>query len=386
MPHFKKNNLAFKRTASIGTRIKVIGFGGAGCNTINRLSRLKIKGIELIAANTDMQSLQSSDAHEKILLGLKLTRGLGSGGNAQIGQKAAEESYRELIEIIKDADLVFLTAGMGGGTGSGAVQIAARIAKSLGVLTISIVSLPFSFEASRRSLLAHESTALLQQYTDTLITIPNDRLLDLSCAETLLETAFATSDDFLVKSIQGIAGLLDSNGLISVDFSHILRLMKDHGGTYISIGFGQGKNRAIQAVENALNHPLIENLCIKDASGIIVKWVGNIRISEVNESMQYIKSRVSDITEVIPAVSNQILVDNRLEALVLATGIGAIPIHTDKTKNLLNKNSFDKAQNSQFHDEDSLNYIPIEERIDQLEIPAFIRKGYNLIETSRQYD
>ncbi|MDP2991561.1 MAG: cell division protein FtsZ, partial [Kiritimatiellota bacterium] len=307
-------------------RITVIGLGGGGCNTINRLSSLRLPGIRLVAANTDALALNACSADERILLGLNLTRGLGSGGDAEVGQQAAEESFRELIGAIKGTDMLFLTAGMGGGTGSGAIQIAARIAKSLGVLTIAIVTTPFSFESGLRAHTAREATARLRQFVDTLITIPNDRLIGLTSRDTTLRNAFALADDLLIKGIQSISGMIHSSGLLNVDFSHILRLMRQVGGCYISTGVGSGADKASAALRSALRHPLLEEIPLQNAKGMVVKFSGTLSLAEIQDAMKYLKESVSPDAELITAMEEDNLLKNQVQVMVLVTGIGAIPV------------------------------------------------------------
>lgn len=365
-------------------RIKVLGLGGAGCNTVNRLACLQLEGVDLIAANTDQQCLNVNSASRKLLLGSDLTRGLGAGGDPQTGKSAAEESYKELIAAIKGCDLLFLTAGMGGGTGSGAIQIAARIAKSLDIPSLSIVTIPFSFEAGRRQLNAREAIANLQPFTDTLITIPNDRLMALASADTTLEDAFGLADDVLLKGIQGVSEMLGAPGLLDVDFSHVLRLMKTGGGTYISLGYGTGEQRAIQAIDSALTHPLLEDIQISQAKGIIVKFSGNLSISELDEAMQYLQNRTSPDTEIIPAVNSQERLGGQVMATMLATGIGATAVEYPTVEIARVQN----VEEEKVELDDSplpldipeRSFVAVEKDIDDLEVPAFIRRGYNQIE------
>lgn len=369
-------------TGKSSSRIKVLGLGGAGCNTISRLALVQIPGVELIAANTDQQSLNTNPAHHRIMLGSALTRGLGAGGNPQIGKAAAEESFREINNIVKDADLLFLTAGMGGGTGSGAIQIAARIARSLDIPTISIVTIPFSFEAGRRQTNAHEAIAALQPFTDTLITIPNNRLLEIASPETTLEAAFGMSDDVLLKGIQGISEMLSAPGLLDVDFSHIVRLMKNQGGTYISLGYGNGEQRAVQAIEHALSHPLLENIHVGQAQGIIVKFSGNLSISELEQAMNYLQEHASPDTEIIPAVNTQNRLEDQIMVTMLVTGIGATAVEypavevarAEEKESMI---EIPQEEPTLTLDIPARSFDPAEKDMDDLEVPAFIRRGYN---------
>lgn len=360
--------------------IKVLGLGGAGCNTISRLHALQLSGVELIAANTDRQSLHVNPAANKILLGANLTRGLGSGGDPQTGQAAAEQSYRELIAAIRGCDLLFLTAGMGGGTGSGAIQIAARIAKSLDIPSMSFVTVPFSFEAGKRQQNAREAVARLQPYTDTLITIPNDRLLDLAGADATLQSAFGLSDDILIKGIQALSEMLGTPGLVDIDLSHVLRLIKNGGGTFISLGYGLGNSRAIQAIENALSHPLLEDIPINQAKGMIVKFSGAISVTEMQEAMRHLQSRTSPDTEILPALNSQERPDGQILVTMLATGIGATAIEYTPLP-VENPAALPCELEPAALPMDFCPHAfdPAEKDIDDLEVPAFIRRGYNQI-------
>lgn len=369
-----------KSLSILSSRIKVLGLGGGGCNTINRLTLLDFPGISLAAANTDTQSLDSCRVKEKIILGAELTRGLGSGGNPQIGRQAAEESYRELIASIKECDLLFLTAGMGGGTGSGAIEIAARIARSFGIMTIAVVTMPFTFESGLRSSNAYESIACLRPYVDTLITIPNDRLLALADRKTTLSKAFSLADDLLIRAIQGLSSIIRSEGVLSVDISHVLRLMKVQGGSYISTGTGKGENRVIEAINNALNHPLLEEIPIASASGLIVKLVGQMSVVEIQQAVEFLKSKTSQTTEIITAVSenNLLEAENLVQAMLMVTGIGAVELGTNTIEEpvtWIESNEFENEPIPVSGIFPSIGFTPAEAVTDELEVPAFLRKS-----------
>ncbi len=367
-----------------GPRIVVLGLGGAGCNTIARLCALRIPGVELIAANTDRQCLNANPAQNKILLGADLTRGLGSGGNPQTGQAAAEQSYHELISALRGCDLLFLTAGMGGGTGSGAIEIAARIAKSLDIPSMSFVTVPFTFEAGRRQQNAREAIARLRPFTDTLVTIPNDRLISLAGMDAPLQTAFGLSDDILIKGIQGLSEMLGTPGLLDVDFSHVLRLIKNGGGTFISIGSGKGEARAIHAIEAALSHPLLEDVPIQHAQGMIVKFSGSMTINEVQEAMRFLQSRTDPDAEIIPALDVQERNDDEVMVTLLATGIGATAIEYAPEKVEIPAPDAAPQLDPQIAslplDFTTHSFDPADKDMDDLEVPAFIRRGYNQLE------
>ena len=310
--------------------LKVIGLGGGGCNAVNRMIELGMKGVEFIAANTDHQALQSCQAPVKIQLGPHSTRGLGAGGNPSVGEAAAEESYRELGVALTGADMVFLTAGMGGGTGTGSIPIAARVARSLGAVTIAIVTTPFSFELGRRQQNARQGLAKLRQFTDTLITVPNDRLLNIAKKDLTLDMAFHLADDVLRQGIQGIAEIINETGMLNVDFSHIRRLMTLGGGSLMAIGFGQGPNKARQAVDQALNHPLLESVSIDCAAGMIVNFTGgsDLTFHEVMDAMSYLQEQAGNRAEIIPGVTNDENMGDRAQVILIVTGLGATPIES----------------------------------------------------------
>jgi len=315
--------------------IKVIGLGGGGCNAINRMIELGLAGVEFIAANTDRQALQASLATVKVQLGPKLTRGLGAGGNPAIGEAAAEESYRELSNVLSGADMVFLTAGMGGGTGTGSIAIAARVARMLGAITVAIVSMPFSFEVGRRQQNARTGLSKLQPYTDTLITVPNDRLLQVAPRDLPLELAFRMADDVLRQGIQGISELVLQAGLINIDFSHIRRLMQRGGGSLLAIGVGEGEDKALKAVEKALHHPLLDDIPLENTTGIIANFTGgeDLTFQEVADALEYLQRKTNLQAEIIPGVVNNNQLCDRVQVILVLTGLGATAIETPQVIN-----------------------------------------------------
>jgi cell division protein FtsZ len=305
--------------------LKVVGLGGGGCNAINRMVELGISGIDFLSANTDYQALQTSLATQTIQLGPQVTRGLGAGGNPEIGRQAAEESEHAIAEALEGADMVFLTAGMGGGTGTGAIPVAARIARSMGAVTIAIVTTPFSFEMGRRQRNANQGLVELTEHTDTLIAIPNDRLLMVAPRDLPLEVAFRLADDVLRQAVQGITELITEPGMINVDFSHVRRLMKIGGGAFMSIGHGKGLNKAQNAVDQALDHPLLEEISIDQAAGIIANFTGgeDLTLFEVSEVLNQLHARVGDQAEIVFGVSNDDRMEGRAQVILVITGLGA---------------------------------------------------------------
>jgi len=364
-----------------GSEITVIGLGGAGCNTINRLSQFNLPNVKLVAANTDLQSLNATDANEKILIGPRVTKGLGSGGNDQIGREAAEESFREIFRSLQGAEIAFLTAGMGGGTGSGAIEITARIAKSMNIKTIAIVTLPFSFESGCRTIRAREATLRLQGFSDTLITIPNDKLIEMAAFDLPFKTALAISDEYLINSIQSISALVQAKGLLNVDMSHVSRALSQRGGTYISMGICGGKKRAVQAIDIALNHPLIQKVSLQDARFVILQLTGLLSINEIEAAMNHLHTILPEETEIIPAFDPTDIGSGKVRAIILATGVGAfsIPEFGVEFKDRQTDVPLTKPVNEQMVDH--FQYSPVDMDMDDYEVPAFIRKGYNLQES-----
>ena len=305
--------------------LKVLGLGGGGSNAVTRMIELGMSGVEFIAANTDLQVLKSNPAPRKILMGPHVSRGLGAGGDPRIGRAAAEESSKEIAAALSGADMVFLTAGMGGGTGTGAIPVAAEIARKLGAVTISIVTRPFSFEMGRRQRNATEGIALLQKQSDTLITIPNDRLLFVADRHLPLEMAFRLADDVLRQAVQGISELITEPGMINVDFSHIRRLMKLGGGALMAIGYGQGEDKASRAIDQALHHPMIDSVPLEHAAGVIANFTGGLDLTlfEVEAALTRLQELTSSQTEIVLGIINDERLEGRVQVTLIVTGLGA---------------------------------------------------------------
>ena len=305
-------------------KIKVIGLGGGGCNAITRMVREEIQGVEFIAMNTDAQALAITEAPIRVQLGEKLTRGLGVGGDHALGQKAAEESRDELKELISGADMVFITSGMGGGTGTGAAPIIAEIAKESGALTIAVVTRPFSFEGTHRCQVSDEGIVRLLSKVDTLIIIPNDRLLDLCDQKTGVDSAFKLADDVLHHGVQSIAEVITVPGMINLDFADVKAVMKDAGPAWMSIGVGEGKNRAIEAAKDALASPLLD-VTIEGSKGVLFNVVGgsSLTLAEVNEAAEVIKQAVDPEANIIFGVAHDPNSENELKITLIATGFAS---------------------------------------------------------------
>jgi len=314
--------------------LKVIGLGGGGQNAVDRMIELGLSGIEFIAANSDAQVLKNSLAPVKIQLGPKGTRGLGAGGDPAIGEAAAEESYEELKKALSGADMVFLTCGMGGGTGTGSIPVAANIAREEGAVVVAIVSMPFSFEIGRRQVNAREGLSKLHQYTDTLITVPNDRLLQIAPKDLPIEMAFRLADDILRQGIQGISELVTQPGLINVDFSHVKTMMKNGGGSLLAIGTGQGENRVSDAMERALHHPMLESINLENATGIIANFTGgeDLSFAEVVGALNSLQARCGGVADIIPGVITDSKMEDRVQVILVLTGLGATSLDQKPAK------------------------------------------------------
>ena len=302
-------------------KIKVIGLGGGGCNAITRMVQEEIQGVEFIAINTDSQALAITEAPTRIQLGEKLTKGLGVGGDHVQGQKAAEESRDELKEIISGADMVFITCGMGGGTGTGAAPVIAELGKQSGALTIAVVTKPFSFEGVHRYQVSDEGIVRLLGKVDTLIIIPNDRLLDLCDQKTGVDNAFKLADDVLRHGVQAISEVITVPGLINLDFADVKAVMKDAGPAWMSIGVGSGKNRSVEAAKEALASPLLD-VSIEGSKGVLFNVVGgsSLTLFEVNEAAEIIKQAVDPEANIIFGVAHDPNMDNEVRITLIATG------------------------------------------------------------------
>jgi len=301
--------------------IRVIGIGGGGSNAVNRMIRAEMMGVEFIAVNTDAQALLQSDAPHKIRIGDKLTRGLGAGGDPSIGQRAAEEDTEKIAEALKDSDMVFLTAGMGGGTGSGAAPVIAEIARDQGALTIGVVTKPFSFEGARRRINAEKAAEALKENVDTLITIPNDRLKDVVQKDTSIVDAFRVVDDVLRQGVQGISDLITVPGLINLDFADVRTIMKEAGSALMGIGRGHGQNRATDAARAAIASPLLE-INIAGAQGVLFNITGgaSLGLYEVDEAAQIIKETADPEANIIFGTVIDERMGDDLQITVIATG------------------------------------------------------------------
>lgn len=360
--------------------IKVVGVGGGGNNAVNRMIENGVKGIEFVALNTDRQVLHSSKAEIRLQIGEKLTKGLGAGANPDIGMKAAEESRNEIEEALKGSDMIFITAGMGGGTGTGAAPIVAEIAKELGILTVGVVTKPFMFEGRRRMIHAEGGIEALKSRVDTLVTIPNDRLLQVAEKKTTIVEAFRMVDDVLRQGIQGISDLIAVPALINLDFADVKTIMYDQGLAHMGIGQGSGENRATEAAKQAIQSPLLET-SIEGAKGVLLNITGgtNLGIFEANEAAELIRQAVDPDANIIFGAGVDETLNDEIKITVIATGFD-----DSKRRNELPKK--DKIEIKQEDEKEQKNPIetkvtekdtPIEKKIfesDDLDIPTFLRR------------
>ncbi len=348
----------------LAQKLKVIGVGGGGNNAVNRMIEAGIKGVEFVSINTDKQALIRSAAGQKIQVGDKLTQGKGAGGKPEIGKKAAEETRNEVEQAIKDADMVFVTAGMGGGTGTGAAPIVAGIAKELGILTVGIVTKPFAFEGKRRMTQALAGIEELRKNVDTLIVIPNDRLLDISNNKTSLMDAFKTADEVLRQGVQGISDLITDTGLINVDFADVTTVMKGAGYAHMGIGTARGDDRAEQAAKLAVESSLLETT-IDGATGVLINVTGgkDLNLLETNAAAQLIEERVSEDAVVIFGASIDETMEDEIRITVIATGLDGEPTGTASQKKNDTKSAEDDFFANLMKNDDS----------GSIDVPSFLR-------------
>lgn len=389
-------------------RIKVVGVGGSGTNAISRMIECKLKGVEFVAINTDAQALHHSKASDKIHIGKNLTKGLGAGMNPEIGRQAAEENRDEIHEVLKGADMVFVTCGLGGGTGTGASPIVAEAAKEAGALTIAVITRPFSFEGAQRKAIALEGIENLKDRVDALIVIPNDRLLQIIDRKTTLINAFRIVDDVLRQGVQGISDLITKPGIVNVDFADVRTVLQDAGSALMGIGKASGENRAAQAAKMAINSPLLE-FSIDGAKGILFNVHGgpDMTMLEINEAANIITESIDPNAKVIfGATINEAAKKGELSLTVIAAGFdsditkeSSVSFSMDATGSSLQeekKNLSEEENPTVFSAEEKKPKFIIEEKVapkpkgkiefkskvssvgededDELEIPAFIRR------------
>ncbi|MCR5009782.1 MAG: cell division protein FtsZ [Clostridia bacterium] len=313
--------LQFETPADSPANIKVVGIGGAGCNAVNRMIESNLQGISFIAINTDKQNLNKSKAETKVQIGEKLTKGLGAGGNPEIGQKSAEESLENIESQLEGADMVFITAGMGGGTGTGAAPIVAKAAKLSGALTVGVVTRPFTFEGKKRREHADLGIKFLKNYVDSLVVVPNDKLLTVSEKNTSILDAFKMADEVLKDGVESIASLISEDGLINLDFADVKTVMGDRGIAHMGVGTASGENRVEAAIKNAIESPLLETT-IKGAKALLLNVVGgyDLGMLELNDAADVVAREVDDDAIIIFGASVREDMENTVRVTIIATG------------------------------------------------------------------
>jgi len=324
-------DLAKEKNKSLKPKILVFGIGGAGGNAINNMIRSELQGVQFIAANTDSQMLNLSEAKNKLQLGLNTTKGLGAGSHPEIGKAAAEEAIQEIIDYLENANMVFITAGMGGGTGTGAAPIIAKLAKERDILTAAVVTKPFEFEGKHRIITAEKGIEELKEYVDTLIVVPNQNLFRIANIDTTVQAAFKVADDILHAGVRGITDLITMPGLINLDFSDVKTIMKKMGKAMMGTGEASGEDRALKAVEEAISNPLLDEVSIKGAKGAIVNITGSpdITLFEFDEAAKRIKEEIDSDANIIIGTAFNKDMEGKIRVSVFATGINTNEILDD---------------------------------------------------------
>jgi len=373
--------------------IKVIGLGGGGSNAVDRMIHFGLSGVDFIIANTDAQAMAFSQAAVKLQLGPQLTRGLGAGGDPRVGEAAALESKGDIAMALEGADMVFLTAGMGGGTGTGSISVAAQVAQEMGIITIAVVTKPFGFEVGSRQRNAAEGLSKLQPHVNTLITIPNERLLQTVSERATLSEAFHLADDVLRQAVQSITELITEPGEINVDFAHIQRVMELGGGALMSIGQAAGENKAINAVKQALFHPLLEDISLANASGVIVNFTSgsDLTLMDIGQALGYLQDQIPPDAELVFGTTHQARFQGQVQVNLIVTGLGAdtfddifgdffrdngqVPVRENRAEKDISSTTRERTSVPVMEPEIELAVAdPVEVSRDPLDVPAFMRR------------
>jgi cell division protein FtsZ len=349
--------------------IKVVGVGGGGCNAINRMVEARIGGVEFVGINTDAQALGLCHATERIRIGERITKGLGAGADPDKGRSAADESREDLKDLLKGAEMVFITAGMGGGTGTGAAPVIAGIAKDQGALTVAVVTRPFSFEGARRREQAEQGIARLKEEVDTLIVIPNDRLLAICDQKTTVDESFAMADDVLRQGIQGISELITMPGNINLDFADVRRIMSDAGPALMAIGRANGENRAVEAAQHAIASPLLD-VNIHGATGVLfnVSSGGSMGLHELNMAAQVIAEVVDPNAEIIFGTSTDESLGEEVKITLIAVGFEGVP---NQNTTRWDTNAFEDEEFRRIRNDAAENR-------DDTDLPTFLRRPVSM--------
>lgn len=366
-----------------GAKIKVIGVGGGGGNAVNRMIAADLRGVDFLVANTDAQALQSSIAPLKIQMGTKLTKGLGSGGNPEIGRRAALEDTEKIIEALEGADMVFVTSGLGGGTGTGGAPIVASLARELGALTVAVVTKPFAFEGKRRMMQAEQGLAELSQAVDTVICIPNERLMQYVDKGTSFFEAFRIADDILRQGVQGISDIITITGIINRDFADIKTIMEGMGYAVMGTAVASGENRAVEATNRAIASPLLEDASINGAQGILLNITGSSKLTlyEVHEASTIVQKAAAENANIIFGAVHDEAMGNAVKVTVIATGIKSdkmgvkpLPVLSPAVRSAQQSVKSALAKKEKLPVETGPTHVTTEIPADDLDVPAFIRR------------
>ena len=371
MPNQEGVMFQFEAALDQAAKIKVIGVGGGGGNAVNTMIRCNVEGVEFLTANTDAQALRRSEASTKIQLGGQLTKGLGAGANPEVGRQAAEEDKQRLVEMFSGADMIFVAAGMGGGTGTGAAPIIAAAAKEAGALTVGVVTKPFTREGRQRMQRAEAGIAELRGVVDSLVVVPNDRLLGLAGKNMSILDAFKPADDVLRQAVQGISDLITTEGLINVDFADVRTVMSNHGMAMMGIGVAEGERRAAEAAHNAISSPLLEEVDISGAMGVLVNISGSssMTMEEFEEASTIIHEKVHEDANIIVGLVIDEALGDRIKITAIATGFGEVVEEKRHVNDIIDQRSQTLAQ--------------VSSKID-LDVPTHIRNQQPMVPNNRR--
>ena len=372
------DNLNEQSQDSSSVRIKILGIGGAGCNTVNSMIDSELEGVSFGVANSDVQSLRESKSTNKIQLGIKTTKGLGCGANPEVGRRATEEDLERVLEFMGDADIVFLVAGMGGGTGSGGAPVVAKALKDRGILSIAVVTMPFSFEGKRRMLVAQEALETLKKEVDTLIVVPNEKLLGLVDRSVSMISAFEMINRLLIHSVKSISSIISRSGHINVDFADLRTIMKGMGLAMMGTGTASGENRAVEAAKKAISSELLENMDIKSARGVLLNVCGgkNLSLHEINDAANVIYDESNKDAHII--VGSVIDPDMGDEIVVSVVATGFAPAIQAQPEKIVATAARQPVEEKKLYAEPQLAKIMVEKEevtaADSLDVPAYLRK------------
>jgi cell division protein FtsZ len=382
--------IEFDENKNLAAKVKIIGIGGGGNNALNTMISYSLSGVEFIAGNTDAQALAANLAHIKLQLGASLTKGLGAGANPEIGRKAALEDVEKIREVLKGADMVFITAGLGGGTGTGGAPVIAEVAREMGALTVAIVTKPFHFEGKKRMKQAEEGLANLRMTADALITIPNQRLLSIGGKSMTLLEAFKKADEILYHAAKGISDIIVGQGIINLDFADVRTVMSETGMALMGTGIASGENRSVEAAQKAISSPLLEDITIEGARGLLINITGgqNMTLSEINEATTLIQKEAHEEANIIWGMVIDEGMKEELRVTVIATGFGKVEQKSASRFKKVAPISFSMRENrdiptfmrrvkvNERFDELKLSEppeFPVEDE-DRFDIPTFLRK------------